>query len=754
MIKLPATLALIFCAVIFSPAVFAQDDGAWEIKTLNQIIPGAVEGKVDYDFATGTATYTQGVFVHYNNAANDATLTADSAKINTKTGDVEADGNVRIESGGLLWTGEHIHYNFLNHQLRSEQFRTGRSPVFAAGTELTGVADRTKGATNEVTAARAFVTTDDYSDPAYQIRASHIKVIPGKSVQMWNAVAYVEGVPVFYFPYYERNLGPRANNFTTTPGYRSRYGAYLLNTYNWYFGDVASGKIHADYREKRGPGLGPDVNLRLGQWGEATIKYYYQHDNRANYSTNSFPQFGNIPENRQRFYLGWQATPATNLNLKAQVNYQSDPLFLHDFFESEYTANPQPNTFVEANPYWDNWSLDALMTPRVNSFFSQIERLPDVKLTGFRQQVFNSPVYYDSESSAGWYRSFVANAATNGMIYPSSNGYYADSAARADTYHQLTLPWTFFHWLNVTPRVGGRFTYYSEQSSVTGTNSEVYRSVFNTGLGVSFKASRLWADATNSFLQVDGLRHIIEPSANYVYVPDPSTPPAQLPQFDGQMPALMLLPVQFPDYNNIDSIDTMNVIRFGVRNILQTKRNGQLEDLLNWNLMLDWRLDPKPGQSDLNDLYSALVFRPRSWLSAESQVRYDLDRGNLNLAFHQITFTPNNRWSWGVSHWYLRSGFVSSVQDNFFASTFFLRVNDNWGVRATHSFNAETGRLQEQAYTLFRDLRSWTGALSFRVEDNVGGSPDFTVAFQFSLKANPAIHLGEDTVNSYHLVGE
>ena len=70
--------------------------------------------------------------------------------------------------------------------------------------------------------------------------------------------------------------------------------------------------------------------------------------------------------------------------------------------------------------------------------------------------------------------------------------------------------------------------------------------MFNTGVGVSFKASQLWADATNSFLQVDGLRHIIEPSANYVFVPDPSTPPAQLPQFDGEMPSLMLLPVDFP----------------------------------------------------------------------------------------------------------------------------------------------------------------------------------------------------------------
>jgi hypothetical protein len=40
------------------------------------------------------------------------------------------------------------------------------------------------------------------------------------------------------------------------------------------------------------------------------------------------------------------------------------------------------------------------------------------------------------------------------------------------------------------------------------------------------------------------------------------------------------------------------------------------------------------------------------------------------------------------------------------------------------------------------------------VQDNVGSNPDFTVAFAFSLKANPATHVGEDAVSSYHLVGE
>jgi hypothetical protein len=65
--------------------------------------------------------------------------------------------------------------------------------------------------------------------------------------------------------------------------------------------------------------------------------------------------------------------------------------------------------------------------------------------------------------------------------------------------------------------------------------------------------------------------------------PSPSTPPSQLPQFDSALPSLLLLPVQLPDYNNIDSIDSENVIRFGLRNTLQTMRDGQLDKLLDWN---------------------------------------------------------------------------------------------------------------------------------------------------------------------------
>jgi hypothetical protein len=51
-------------------------------------------------------------------------------------------------------------------------------------------------------------------------------------------------------------------------------------------------------------------------------------------------------------------------------------------------------------------------------------------------------------------------------------------------------------------------------------------------------------------------------------------------------------------------------------------------------------------------------------------------------------------------------------------------------------------------------MRSWTGALTFRIRDNGVGPKDYTIAFSFSIKAHPKHNLGSDAVEPYHLIGE
>src|SRR4030095_3103379 len=111
-----------------------------------------------------------------------------------------------------------------------------------------------------------------------------------------------------------------------------------------------------------------------------------------------------------------------------------------------------------------------------------------------------------------------------------------------------------------------------------------------------------------------------------------------------------LQPIDFPDYNSIDSVDSQNTFRFGLHNKLQTKRKNGIDNLLNWQLYTDWRVKPRPDQRTYSDIYSDLDFKPRSWLTLNSEIRYDINDTDWRMANTTALIEPNNVWSWKVGH--------------------------------------------------------------------------------------------------------
>jgi len=63
------------------------------------------------------------------------------------------------------------------------------------------------------------------------------------------------------------------------------------------------------------------------------------------------------------------------------------------------------------------------------------------------------------------------------------------------------------------------------------------------------------------------------------------------------------------------------------------------------------------------------------------------------------------------------------------------------------------GTYDDRRLTLYRDFRSWTGALTLRIRDNPTGPTDYTVAFTFSLKAYPRFKLNDDVNRPTLLLG-
>jgi lipopolysaccharide assembly outer membrane protein LptD (OstA) len=695
------------------------------------VIESSEERSLVFDLKTGTITYTNGVTVRYGTAV----LTARRARLNQESGEVMAEGEVRLQQQNEVWYGERIEYNFKSGKILATEFKAGQPPFFIRGDAMAGDQEA-----EVYVLANGVVTTDDYAEPGYRIRAKALSVAPGDYIEAKDAVLYFKDTPVFWFPKWRRSLKRHPNHWVFLPGYRNKYGPYLLSSYEWYWSERIDGAIHMDGRERRGFGVGPDLNYHLPRFGDGGIKYYYTQDERPEKDPLGEP----IDEERQRVSYTHQGTLRTNLTLRGAVRYQTDPFIVRDFFETEYRQNTQPSTYAELNQLWSNWSLNLLARGQVNDFQETVERLPDLKLTGLRQQLGPTPLFYESESSVGYFEREFAFVDTNRF-----------SALRADTYHQVLLPWTFFGWLNLTPRAGGRYTHYSEAHGEGATTQEEDRTVFNTGAELSFKGSRTWAGSRNKFWEIDGVRHIVQPAFNYAYVPRPSVAPARLPQFDYELPSAELLPLNFPDYNAIDSIDSQNVLRLGLENKLQTKRLHGVENFVHWWVYTDWRLRPDSDQTTFADLYSKLDVKPFHWLTLYSELNYNLHEHDWDQANHAATFSPNDTWSWTVGERYLRTGafYGTNVGTSLLYSQLYFKFSPNWAARALIYYDAREDLLQNQTYTIYRDFRSWTIALAFRFLENSDGSRDYGAALSFSSKAFPRRQVGDDINKPTQLLG-
>lgn len=711
-----------FCAeekpAVAAPAASASQP-AEPVIVIENLSP---ESEVEHDFEGNLWIGRYGVKVNYGPTE----LIANQVVLSQDTGDVIADGNVRLRNEGNYWTGDHLEYNLKLKKIKSDSFRAGYAPFYVKGIRLDATTDD-----KTYTAQQALITSDDVTNPTFKIRAKSMRIRLGESIDATNATVYFGRTPVMYLPKYHRNLHKHSAYWSFTPGYRSRFGPYLLSSYHFPITTNIEAAVNMDLYQKRGLGFGPDLAWDFGKWSDGLFRYWYIRDNLPG----TDPEGKKIRPDRHRIMFWDKATLNTNLTAKIVVNQQTDPQVIRDFFETEYRRNSQPRSFAEVDQLWKNWGLNVMAQPQINNFEETVERLPDVKLSGFRQEIGASPLFYESESSAGYFR--FQSGLPNGTNY---------AAMRADTFHQILLPQTYFGWLNFIPRMGGRFTHYGETEGAGTTTSEKERFVFNTGAEVSFKASRVYKDAESDLLDVHELRHIIEPSLNYVFVPHPTRSPGELPQFDREIPSLRLLPLDFPDYNAIDSVDSENVVRLGLRNKLQTKRENDIQNLVNWALYTDWRLHPRTGQTTFADIYSDLDIRPRSWLTFNSETRYDVKFHQFNGAYHTITIAPNDVWSIRLGHRYFRGGpeFGLDSDNNTIFSSIFYKFNENWAARMTHHFEARDGTLEEQYYTVYRDFRSWTSAFTLRLRANRAGPSDWAVAFTFQFKAFPRYKLGAD----------
>lgn len=729
-------------------------------------VPVEITADGNTRFEGGVAIAEDNVQIHYG----DYSIYTDYAEYNPDTRDVLLVGNIRLYTPNEVLTGQRALFNLETKQMRALEISGARAPLFFNAFAFQAPSSR------EFRVKDGTVTTDDSSMPDFRVRSRSIRIYTDSRVIFVNSTILVGDVPIFWFPY----LWANTNNsgFEFLPGYDSRWGPYLLTAYSFPVGagDSIIAKARADYRGEFGFAGGAEADFKYGKndrsYGKF-IGYYAFDDSVASQSAPGEPQETENKEGRYRVTFKHRLFLTDDIYATADLNLLSDVDFLEDFYPNEFRVDPQPDNYLSVTKWDEFYTLSLIGRWQVNDFQEVTERLPELVLDFKEHRLFGLPVNYDGTTGVANLRRAFSNEQSFG-----ETGFSDYEAIRFDTFHQLSLPTQLFGWLNVIPRAGFRATYYSESGTfftsklnpVTEldpdsgevitlfdperdqpsplnaptndleTKGPVFRPVVNLGLEVSTKLSKAYEKIQNKWLGLDGVRHVIQPYMNFSYVYNMGPEPGEVLQFDRVVPSTQLLPLDFPQFNGIDTLDTWAIMRFGVRNRLQTRRDNRTFQWLTLDTFFDANFDNPYSDTDASNIFNVLRFRPVPWLFADVTSQIPLDAQGFTEFGTRFYWMPTPAFNFSVGNRYIDGNefFTDNSQVDFSA---YWRINEHWAVSLYEQYEFVSNVLQFQRYMVHRDLSSWVASFGAQVRDNQGGDTDLGVLFVLTLKDAPQVTL-------------
>ena len=487
----------------------------------------------------------------------------------------------------------------------------------------------------------------------FSIGASKMRLTPNKSefygpeglerdsdeymVTLWHGVGKIYGLPVFYFPVICKPRDEDPGLFGFQFGKQSGWG-YFFSGYKrftlWEY-PYTSVKLRADWYTLRGVGYGAQGQF-ITENSRTDVFAYGLYDIRP-YESDDYQKY-RIRVPHARFDL--RASNVTHitpyLDFRGVIEYSSDPYFTRDFFSSRFNSDPEPASFAALEQQFDYLTAALYFRPQVMNAYTTVERLPDVLFSAQRQQIFNTPFYYQGDFTAGYYRMRWIDFDEKIRIRPGSKLRDYESF-RLDTTHFLYLPLRTPYFTFV-PRAGIKLTAYSKTSE-EGVSEEDLIMMFNAasptnmrgynfrnydskggsrlrlaselGAELSTKIHGTWSDLKNRVLLLDGLRHVVRPYVNYTFIGTSNLGRSHIYYFD-----------------EIDRIEGVSFFRVGVENRLETRDGDKLRSLLRLENFIDIYTNRKNGMNPVGDFCTLLSLTPIKGLTLSTEISIDAGGNN------------------------------------------------------------------------------------------------------------------------------
>ena len=156
-----------------------------------------------------------------------------------------------------------------------------------------------------------------------------------------------------------------------------------------------------------------------------------------------------------------------------------------------------------------------------------------------------------------------------------------------------------------------------------------------------------------------------------------------------------------------------------MRNRLQTRRDDFTVSWLELETYVDVNFDDPFENTQYSNLFNNLPFTPVPWVTlvVDSQIPL-LDKGfteiNTSLNFKPMANLLT------LGHRYLKNNpfFLNS---SLFTLGGYYRIDDNWGFGFLEQYEADTKTLEQQRYSIYRDLTSWVASFGMVIRQQRRG---------------------------------
>ena len=441
---------------------------------------------------------------------------------------------------------------------------------------------------SEFTASETELTSCDLPDPSWKFGAENLKVNLLGYATGRHVIFYVKNTPVLYIPWiaFPVVLEKRSGLLFPRFGYSKNRGLQLDIPAYWVISPSQDLQLDLDIMSLRGVGTGLDYRYIRTRGSEGRISTY--------------PIYDQLKDRwRWQFAQEHKEILSSSTNLRMSVNGTSDRTFLNDFGEKSGDYNRQSNdTTVNMLKTWQNYAVTSYLHYSEDLYAADnratLQTLPSLGISGVRQTIFSTPLYFDLDASLD-------------NLYRKT----APSGQRLDLFPRVTVLPFRSNYLQASLFAGAHVRGYATDrrdgiGTVQASDGDVVPEV---GVRASTSFTRVYG---TDFLLLKKIRHEIIPEFRYNYSPERAQQ-------------------RLPLYDYTDRIIHRNMISLSATNLINGKfvsgDSTEYRDISRIKLSADFAIEGE--RRDLLTLvdsqrpWSDLILETETWLTKQLRITYD-----------------------------------------------------------------------------------------------------------------------------------